>query len=124
MLSLSLIASRNCQRSLQKQRNWPLQVPVNFHCWICAFSSPFYVKLLGDKIDEVVKEWDAQKEGFYERTGLSPGNRLMVIDNDESGVQYYEDGSRGSQLMVIDNDESGVQNHEDDDFDELDQLLE
>jgi len=47
-----------------------------------------------------------------------------VIDNDESGVQYYEDGSRGSQLMVIDNDESGVQNHEDDDFDELDQLLE
>ena len=58
-------------------------------------------KLLGDKIDEVVKEWDAQ-EGFYERTGLS----------------------RGDQLMVIDNDESGVQNHEDDDFDELDQLLE
>ena len=59
-------------------------------------------KLLGDKIGEVVKEWDAQKEGFYERTGLS----------------------RGDQLMVIDNDESGVQNHEDDDFDELDQLLE
>ena len=81
-------------------------------------------KLLGDKIDEVVKEWDAQKEGFYERTGLSPGNRLMVIDNDESGVQYHEDGSRGNQLMVVDNDESGVQNHEDDDFDELDQLLE
>ena len=25
-------------------------------------------KLLGDKIDEAVKEWDAQKE-FYERTG-------------------------------------------------------
>ena len=81
-------------------------------------------KLLGDKIGEVVKEWDAQKEGFYERTGLSPGNRLMVIDNDESGVQYHEDGSRGNQLMVVDNDESGVQNHEDDDFDELDQLLE
>ena len=59
-------------------------------------------KLLGDKIDEVVKEWDAQNEGFYQRTGLS----------------------RGDQLMVIDNDESGVQNHEDDDFDELDQLLE
>ncbi|KAF8692244.1 hypothetical protein HU200_039849 [Digitaria exilis] len=27
-------------------------------------------KLLGDKIDEVVKEWDAQKEEFYERTGV------------------------------------------------------
>ena len=103
-------------------------------------------KLLGDKIGEVVKEWDAQKEGFYERTGLSRGdqlmvidndesgvpyhdgsrgnNQLMVIDNDESGVQYHEDGSRGNQLMVVDNDESGVQNHEDDDFDELDQLLE
>lgn len=59
-------------------------------------------KLLGDKIDEVVKEWDAQKEAFYERTGLSRGNQLMVIDNDESGVQY----------------------HEDDDFDEIEQLLE
>ena len=81
-------------------------------------------KLLGDKIGEVVKEWDAQKEGFYERTGLSRGDQLMVIDNDESGVPYHEDGSRGNQLMVIDNDESGVQNHEDDDFVELDQLLE
>lgn len=82
-------------------------------------------KLLGDKIDEVVKEWDAQKEGFYERTGLSRGDQLMVVmDNDESGVQYHGDGSRGNQLMVVDNDESGVQNHEDDDFDELDQLLE
>ena len=90
---------------------------------MCIFFS-FYVKLLGDKIDEVVKEWDAQKEGFYERTGLSRGDQLMVIDNDESGVPYH-DGSRGNnQLMVIDNDESGVQNHEDDDFDELDQLLE
>ncbi|CAD6251473.1 unnamed protein product [Miscanthus lutarioriparius] len=81
-------------------------------------------KLLGDKIDEVVKEWDSPNEGFYQRTGLSRGDQLMVIDNDESGVQYYEDGSRGSQFMVIDNDEPGVQNHEDDDFDELDQLLE
>ncbi|CAD6335882.1 unnamed protein product [Miscanthus lutarioriparius] len=84
---------------------------------MCIFFS-FYVKLLGDKIDEVVKEWDAQKEGFYERTGLSRGDQLMVIDNDESGVPYH-DGSRGNnQLMVIDNDESGVQNHEGDDFDE------
>ncbi|RLM78923.1 uncharacterized protein C2845_PM12G20010 [Panicum miliaceum] len=59
-------------------------------------------KLLGDKIEEVVKEWDAQKEEFYERTGLSRGNELAVIDNDESGVQH----------------------HEYDDFDELTQLLE
>ena len=59
-------------------------------------------KLLGDKIDEVVKEWDAQKEEFYERTGLSRGNELAVIDNDESGVEH----------------------HEYDDFDELTQLLE
>lgn len=59
-------------------------------------------KLLGDKIDEVVKDWDAQKEEFYERTGLSRGNELAVIDNDESGVQH----------------------HDYDEFDELTQLLE
>ncbi|RCV19317.1 hypothetical protein SETIT_3G374800v2 [Setaria italica] len=58
--------------------------------------------LLGDKIDEVVKDWDAQKEEFYERTGLSRGNELAVIDNDESGVQH----------------------HDYDEFDELTQLLE
>lgn len=81
-------------------------------------------KLLGDKIDEVVKEWDAQKDGFYERTGLSPGNQLMAIDNNESGEQYQEDGSHVNQLTGIDNDESGVQNYADDDFDDLDQLLE
>jgi snRNA-activating protein complex subunit 1 len=68
-------------------------------------------KLLGDKIDEVVKEWDVQKEGFYQRSGLSssPGNQLMAVDNDESGAQCHEDGSRGDQLMGVDNDESGVQ---------------
>lgn len=88
-------------------------------------------RLLGDKIDEVVKEWDVQKEGFYERTGLSssPGDQLMAIDNDESGAQCHEDGSRGDQLMAVDNDESGVQDHEDlddddDGFAELELLLE
>lgn len=88
-------------------------------------------RLLGDKIDEVVKEWDVQKEGFYERTGLSssPGDQLMAVDNDESGAQCHEDGSRGDQLMAVDNDESGVQDHEDlddddDGFAELELLLE
>jgi snRNA-activating protein complex subunit 1 len=88
---------------------------------------------LGDKIDEVVKEWDVQKEGFYERTGLSssPGDQLMAVDNDESGAraQCHEDGSCGDQLMAVDNDESGVQDHEDlddddDGFAELELLLE
>lgn len=85
---------------------------------------------MGDKIDEVVKEWDVQKEGFYERTGLSssPGDQLMAVDNDESGDQCHEDGSRGDQLMGVDNDESGVQDHEDldddDGFAELELLLE
>ena len=58
-------------------------------------------KLLGDKIDEVVKEWDAQREVFYERTGLSRGNELAVIDNDESGVQHdeYDDFDELTQLL-------------------------
>ncbi|OEL13350.1 hypothetical protein BAE44_0025631 [Dichanthelium oligosanthes] len=58
-------------------------------------------KLLGEKIDEVVKEWDAQKEEFYERTGLSRGNELAVIDNDESGVQHhgYDDFDEITQLL-------------------------
>lgn len=69
-------------------------------------------------------------EGWvYERTGLSssPGDQLMAVDNDESGDQCHEDGSRGDQLMGVDNDESGVQDHEDDDdygFAELELLLE
>ncbi|XP_062202069.1 uncharacterized protein LOC133904611 [Phragmites australis] len=48
-------------------------------------------KLLGNRVDEVVKEWDAQKEVFYERTGLSRGNELAVIGNDESGALHHED---------------------------------
>ena len=56
---------------------------------------------MGDKIDEVVKEWDAQREVFYERTGLSRGNELAVIDNDESGVQHdeYDDFDELTQLL-------------------------
>lgn len=51
----------------------------------------------------------------------------MAVDNDESGAQCHEDGSRGDQLMAVDNDESGVQDHEDDHddgFAELELLLE
>lgn len=59
-------------------------------------------KLLGDRVDEVVKEWDAQKEEFFEKTGLPRGNELAVMESDKSGVPR----------------------HEDDDFDEITQLLE
>jgi snRNA-activating protein complex subunit 1 len=48
-------------------------------------------KLLGKRVDEVVKQWDAQKEEFYEKTGLSRGNELAVIKNDESGVLPNEE---------------------------------
>jgi len=61
-----------------KPKNWPLQVfgpllpvpyigkpNVNIEDAKHILQSD---KLLGDKIDEAVKEWDAQKE-FYERTG-------------------------------------------------------
>jgi snRNA-activating protein complex subunit 1 len=48
-------------------------------------------KLLGKRVDEVVKQWDAQKEEFYEKTGLSRGNELAVIENDESGVLPNEE---------------------------------
>jgi snRNA-activating protein complex subunit 1 len=49
-------------------------------------------KLLGEKVDEAVKQWDAQKEEFYEKTGLSHGNELAVIDNDESVLPHEDDG--------------------------------
>lgn len=57
-------------------------------------------KLLGDRVDEIVKEWDAQKEAFYEKTGV-----------------------RRDELAVVEHDESGVLPHENDEFDEIRQLL-
>ncbi|XP_037439515.1 uncharacterized protein LOC119307543 [Triticum dicoccoides] len=60
-------------------------------------------KLLGDKVEEIVKEWDAQKEEFYQKTGVSPHDELAVVDNDESGEFHDE--------------------NETDAFDELEQLL-
>uniref|UniRef100_A0A453JSP2 Uncharacterized protein n=1 Tax=Aegilops tauschii subsp. strangulata TaxID=200361 RepID=A0A453JSP2_AEGTS len=47
-------------------------------------------KLLGDKVEEIVKEWDAQKEDFYQKTGVSPHDELAVVDNDESGEFHDE----------------------------------
>ncbi|VAI27709.1 unnamed protein product [Triticum turgidum subsp. durum] len=60
-------------------------------------------KLLGDKVEEIVKEWDAQKEEFYQKIGVSPHDELAVVDNDESGEFHDE--------------------NETDAFDELEQLL-
>ncbi|XP_015697222.1 uncharacterized protein LOC102708649 isoform X2 [Oryza brachyantha] len=57
-------------------------------------------KLLGDRVEEVVKEWDAQKETFYEKTGI-----------------------RHNELAVFDHDESAELPHETDDFEEIRQLL-
>jgi snRNA-activating protein complex subunit 1 len=69
-----------------------------------------------------VKEWDAQKEEFYQNTGVSPGDELAVVDNDEPEEFLYENDSH-AELAVIDNDKSGEFYDENDGFDELDQLL-
>jgi snRNA-activating protein complex subunit 1 len=79
-------------------------------------------KLLGDRVEEIVKEWDAQKEEFYQNTGVSPGDELAVVDNDEPEEFLYENDSH-AELAVIDNDKSGEFYDENDGFDELDQLL-
>ncbi|KAF0894228.1 hypothetical protein E2562_037727 [Oryza meyeriana var. granulata] len=57
-------------------------------------------KLLGDRVEEIVKEWDSQKEMFYEKTR---------VHRDE--------------LAIADHDESAVLPRENDDFDETRQLL-
>jgi snRNA-activating protein complex subunit 1 len=79
-------------------------------------------KLLGDRVEEIVKEWDAQKEEFYQNTGVSPGDELAAVDNDEPEEFLYENDSH-AELAVIDNDKSGEFYDENDGFDELDQLL-
>ncbi|KAF0930750.1 hypothetical protein E2562_034939 [Oryza meyeriana var. granulata] len=57
-------------------------------------------KLLGDRVEEIVKEWDSQKEMFYEKTRV-----------------------RRDELAIADHDESAVLPRENDDFDEIRQLL-
>jgi hypothetical protein len=79
-------------------------------------------KLLGDRVEEIVKEWDAQKEEFYQKTGVSPGDELAVVDIDESG-EFHDENDGHAELAVIDNDKSGEFYDENDGFDELEQLL-
>ncbi|KAL5226138.1 hypothetical protein ABZP36_012777 [Zizania latifolia] len=57
-------------------------------------------RLLGDRVEEIVKEWDTQKEVFYEKTGV-----------------------HRNELAVVDRDESAVFPHDNDGFDEITQLL-
>ncbi|KAM0857357.1 hypothetical protein ACQ4PT_048540 [Festuca glaucescens] len=79
-------------------------------------------KLLGDRVGEIVKEWDAQKEELYQKTGVSPGDELAVVDNDEPG-EFLDENDGHTKLAVIDNDKSGEFYDEDGGFDELEQLL-
>jgi snRNA-activating protein complex subunit 1 len=63
-------------------------------------------KLLGDRVEEIVNEWDAQKEEFYQKTGVSPDDELAVVDNDESG-EFHDENNGHTELAVIDNNKSG-----------------
>lgn len=127
-----MTTSRNCQWTTLKPKNQPLQVLISSHhlfilpgsfvalelsltlsLSLAEASQTVDVedakhilqndKLLGDKVEEIVKEWDAQKEEFYQKTGVSPHDELVVVDNDESGEFHDE--------------------NETDAFDELEQLL-
>ncbi|XP_029123486.1 uncharacterized protein [Elaeis guineensis] len=35
-------------------------------------------KMVGDMVQEIVKEWDAQKEAFYKQTGISHQNEIVA----------------------------------------------
>ncbi|KAG6533788.1 uncharacterized protein LOC121981524 [Zingiber officinale] len=37
--------------------------------------------LIGDKLDDIVKQWDAEKEAFCEQTGISLCNESVVTDD-------------------------------------------
>lgn len=37
-------------------------------------------KMVGDMVQEIVKEWDAQKEGFYKQTGISHQNKIVAVN--------------------------------------------
>ena len=37
-------------------------------------------KMVGDMVQEIVKEWDAQKEAFYKQTGISHPNEIVAVN--------------------------------------------
>ncbi|URD97682.1 Small nuclear RNA activating complex (SNAPc), subunit SNAP43 [Musa troglodytarum] len=38
-------------------------------------------KLVGDMVDDIVKDWDAQKETFCKQTGISSRNDVVAVDD-------------------------------------------
>jgi hypothetical protein len=112
--------------------NDPTAIPLSFPFTLTELSQTVDVedakhilqndKLLGDRVGEIVKEWDAQKEEFYQKTGVSPGDELAVVDNDEPG-EFLNENDGHTELAVIDNDKTGEFYDEDGGFDELEQLL-
>ncbi|KAJ8513570.1 hypothetical protein OPV22_004004 [Ensete ventricosum] len=41
-------------------------------------------KLVGDMVDDIVKDWNAQKESFCQQTGINTRNDVMAVD------EFYE----------------------------------
>ena len=40
-------------------------------------------KPVGNMVEGIVKEWDAQKETFYKQTGISQRNEIVAVDEFE-----------------------------------------
>lgn len=38
-------------------------------------------KMVGDMVEEIVKEWDAQKEAFYKQTGINHQNEIVAVNS-------------------------------------------
>jgi snRNA-activating protein complex subunit 1 len=57
-------------------------------------------KLLGDKVEEIVKKWDAQKEEFYQKTGVSPYDELAVVGGNESG-EFHDENEGFDELEQL-----------------------
>jgi snRNA-activating protein complex subunit 1 len=57
-------------------------------------------KLLGDKVEEIIKEWDAQKEEFYQKTGLSSLDELPMVGGDESG-EFHDENEGFDELEQL-----------------------
>lgn len=48
-------------------------------------------KLVGSMVEEIVEEWDAQKEAFYEQTGISRRNELVAVDDFDELAQLLDE---------------------------------